>query len=253
MISGGEIVKARFITISISHYCEKVRWVMDYTGFPYFEEAHVPLFHYLDAFRVAQSRTVPILKTSDQTLTDSTEILQYLAKNYAPANFLYRENQYCDQLEMEEYFDQHLGNSARVISYYYSLQNPALGVNAAVRNTPFLEAFSLPILLPVAVPLLKQLYGINSENLSKSLADTENVFRRVEKILSVSGNYLAGKKPGAADFTFASLALPILLPDFYIQELHHLENLPTEFSELVSKWRERPAGQLAFRMYADRF
>lgn len=35
----------RFVTIGFSHYCEKARWALDLTTFPYHEESHLPPFH----------------------------------------------------------------------------------------------------------------------------------------------------------------------------------------------------------------
>ena len=53
----------RLITLPISHYCEKVRWVLDRQGIPYVEEAHAPLLHAFFTMPLTggKSRTVPIL------------------------------------------------------------------------------------------------------------------------------------------------------------------------------------------------
>lgn len=226
---------------------------MDHFDFPYFEEAHAPLYHYLATFSVGAGRTVPVLIIGNTTLTDSTDILQFLSRNHPRAAKLYLSTDHCDPLELEEYFDQHLGDASRVISYYYNLKDPSVAMGSAIKNTPLIEALTLPLAIPFASPLLKWLYEITEPNLKKSIKQVENIFRRVENILSKSGPFLSGKEPGAADFTFAALAAPILLPEYYIPEISNLENIDSEFRSLVRKWRESIAGQYAERMYKFRY
>ena len=69
--------KPRLIAIAISHYCEKVRWAMDYLDIDYVEEDHAPPFHRQYTSRHGGT-TVPVLVTSKKALTDSHDILQYL-------------------------------------------------------------------------------------------------------------------------------------------------------------------------------
>ena len=66
-----------------------------------------------------------VLIDGNITLTDSTDILQFLSKNHPAAAKLYEGSEYCDPLELEEYFDHHLGDASRVISYYYNLKDPS--------------------------------------------------------------------------------------------------------------------------------
>ena len=39
--------RARLVTIGISHFCEKARWGLEWTGVRYVEEAHAPGMHFL--------------------------------------------------------------------------------------------------------------------------------------------------------------------------------------------------------------
>jgi len=52
------------VTIPFSHYCEKARWALDYTGYDYVEEGHVPVLHRI-AVKLATSpcTSVPVLVT----------------------------------------------------------------------------------------------------------------------------------------------------------------------------------------------
>ena len=66
------------VTIPFSHYCDKARWALDRAGIPYEERAHLPLLHYLPARLAGGGKTVPVLKTPERTLCDSTDILHWV-------------------------------------------------------------------------------------------------------------------------------------------------------------------------------
>jgi len=68
------VAEAVFITIPLSHYCEKARWGLDRTRLPYLEDPHVPMLSRL-ATRRHEGGTVPMLIHGDMRLTDSTDIL----------------------------------------------------------------------------------------------------------------------------------------------------------------------------------
>ena len=53
----------RFVTLPISHYCEKVRWALERQGVPFIEEGHGPVLHAFSTMPLTggKSRTVPIL------------------------------------------------------------------------------------------------------------------------------------------------------------------------------------------------
>ena len=103
----------RLITLPISHYCEKVRWVLDRQGVPYVEEGHAPLLHAFFTMPLTggKSRTVPILVDDNVTprrvLSDSTDCLRYLADHYG-ASWLYAPP---EAAELEDELDEELLNS----------------------------------------------------------------------------------------------------------------------------------------------
>ena len=64
----------RLIAFAISHYCEKARWALERLSIPFIEERHMPGFHWLYT-RPIGGKSVPVLVTEADTLTDSTDIL----------------------------------------------------------------------------------------------------------------------------------------------------------------------------------
>ncbi len=68
---------ARFVTIPLSHYCERARWALDLSGIRYREESHVPLFHRIATSR-AGGRTVPVLVIGRDIFDDSAAIVHWV-------------------------------------------------------------------------------------------------------------------------------------------------------------------------------
>ena len=66
-------------TIPVSHYSEKIRWVMDFCNMPYIEETDAGIIGvFLFARRVPQLE----LKYIDTTITNSSDILRFLFAKY---------------------------------------------------------------------------------------------------------------------------------------------------------------------------
>src|SRR5262249_11490909 len=92
---------------ALSHYCEKVRWALDYKGIDYRIVNFIPGPHLIQTRRLAPQTSVPILVDNGTVIQDSTEILHYLDRTY-PEKSLTPENENLkkDAIELEEYFDE---------------------------------------------------------------------------------------------------------------------------------------------------
>ena len=66
----------------ISHYCEKVRWALDYKKIPYQTVNWIPGPHLFKAKKIAKKTSVPIIKDGEIVVQDSTNIINYLDQKY---------------------------------------------------------------------------------------------------------------------------------------------------------------------------
>ena len=66
----------------MSHYCEKIRWVLAGWKTPYREEAHFQGFHYVPSLLHGRTPFVPILIDGTKVITDSSVIMAYLDENF---------------------------------------------------------------------------------------------------------------------------------------------------------------------------
>lgn len=243
----------RLITIPMSHYCEKARWALEWCSVPYVEERHLQGFHYIHSFRTAKSPTVPILKTSERILTDSTDIIKWCdtqalaERKLRPANEI--QQQEIDKLE--DYFDETLGVSGRLWMYTYMLDEiPTILKYSKLQKVPGYQTSLMPLIFPLIKNRLHQRLNLTSKSRTETKKIVDEVFVKVADQLQ-GRRYLVGDKFTSADLTFAALSAAVLIPDDYGVPLPKLDELPEEMQKQVEVWREHPAGQFARRMYKE--
>jgi len=243
--------KPRLIAIAISHYCEKVRWAMDYLNIDYIEENHAPLFHRQYTSRYGGT-TVPVLVVGDKALTDSHDILQYL-DSISEDKKLYPEDPHLrHQVEtLEKLFDEKLGVATRVWGYYYAVQKPLIVSLAWGIKAPLIEKIKTVAAFPKIPKSLKQFYNIIPETKDAALEDIRSVVAVVSQELSSGEQYLVGNSLSAADLAFAALASPILRPPNHPIYSKLSSKMSPERALLVEEVQSTPAGQLVMRMYQE--
>lgn len=242
----------RLITIPVSHYCEKVRWALDYLKLPYVEEPHMPPFYKL-ATTKAGGETVPILVTEDDNFTDSTDILKYLDSIVSNDLKLYpTDSQQRQQVEeLEELFDEQLGTAVRSWAYFYIIDSSQIIQPKWTQGVPFYEKLLFPVVFPPMRSLVKKKYDVNAESVVQYYEQIENVFEKVNELLADGRNYLVGDKMSAADISFASLAAPILQPPQHPIKSSNSEELPAEMLSKIKKLQETAAGKFVLNLYEN--
>jgi glutathione S-transferase len=240
------------VTITFSHFCEKVRWALEHAKINYRQSGHLPIFHAFAVRRYGGKRSVPALVTDHGVINDSTNILGWIDKQ-APDVHLYGqtpdERQEIERLE--DLCDEQLGPHTRRWAYFYLLPLRDLLIRMTKAEAPKFEHAGLRVFFPVARMMMRYAMKITPEGAERSRQKIENVFAEVEKRLSDGRKFLVGDGLSAADITFASLAAVVLLPEQYGAQLPTIEDLPAEAQTQIRAWREHPAGQFALRMFRD--
>jgi glutathione S-transferase len=244
--------KPLLITIAISHYCEKVRWALDYLGIDYVEENHAPPFHRQYTSRYGGT-SVPLLVVNDKAFTDSKDILHYLDTIASDQQLYPQDPELRRQAEtLEALFDDKLGVATRNCAYYYAMQQPWSILAAWNRGTSWIEKVKCAIAFPVATKIIKQKYKLTLEGKEAAVQDIREVFTIVNQKLNAGQQYLVGDRLSATDITFAALASPIIRPEHHPFYNSQLSKLPTEMVALVEELRATHAGELVMRMYRER-
>ena len=240
---------ATFITIPLSHYCEKARWALDRCAVPYREEPHVPLLSRL-ATRRGEGGTVPVLVSGDLRLTDSTAILVH-ADKFAGGGMLYPRELAMRRIveAFVKMFDEDLGPHVRRWAYSHLLPDKELLRDLWSRGAPKHETFFLPLIVPIGRRLLRSSYRMTPDSAVRSLETIHKVFREVDDRLGDGREFLVDNRFSAADLTFAALAAPVLLPAGNRAVLPDLARLPAPMREEVRSLRETEAGRFALRLF----
>jgi len=241
---------AILITLPLSHFCEKSRWALDYTGMPYKEAGYAPAFH-RSATRKYGGTTVPLLVHNHQAINDSAEIAIYVDA-LVGNNKLYRlePEKRAEIIALEKKFDTDLGTSVRRWVYAFLLDEPKLLRQIWSARVPFWQALVVPFILPKARNLVAKLYRIDQNAAEESIAQVNAVFAEVEALLADGREYLAGDQFSAADIAFAALAAPILLPAECRAAMPALAELPVAMRSVIEAMRDSTAGKFALKIYA---
>ena len=191
---------------------------------------------------------MPVLIDGKTVVSDSTDIIAW-ADAKRPGTLIPIASS-TDVLAIEDDLDNHFGPHTRRWVYYYLLPNHDADRHIT-NGVPRWERSLLGITRPFAVAYLKRGLKIDEAGVERSRQKIEDTFARVDQIIGDGRRYIAGDRFSVADLTFAALAAPVLLPAGHPVQTFDLELFPEVARDQIRGWRERPAGQLALRLYAN--
>lgn len=196
----------------LSHYCEKVRLILDYKGLTYRKIEVAPGIGQLDLFRLSGQRQVPVLKDGTQVIADSTAIAFYLDQQYPDRPIIPTDPQQralC--LLMEEWADESIGANSRKVMLGAFSQNPDLRRAALPSAAPdFLK--SLVEAVPrEALDLLGTGIGFGGDALKSARKAMQQNLEALSLLLA-DKPYLVTDHPTLADFAVAGLSMYVKFP-----------------------------------------
>jgi glutathione S-transferase len=239
------------VTIPFSHYCEKARWALERAGIPFEERGYLPGLNRL-ATRGHGGTTVPLWLHEGRALGDSTEIalradsLAESGRKLLPVDPVLREH----ALSLDARFGRRLGVATRAWAYSFLLEEPALIAQLAEQRVSRAQALALVPLRGLIIAMIRRGLRIGPTTRAWAEGRIEEDFAHVEeRLASGDGEHLVGDAFSLADLSFASLAAPAVFPEQYAGPSLRLDELPAPMREQVTRWRERPAGRFALRVY----
>ncbi|NJR68806.1 MAG: glutathione S-transferase family protein [Synechococcales cyanobacterium CRU_2_2] len=222
----------------LSHYSEKVRFILDYKGLPYRKIEVTPGLGQIDLFRLSGQRQVPLLKDGHEIMADSTAIALYLDEKYPEKPLIPTEPfARAQTLILEEWADMSLGLKGRTAMIGAFNQDPEFrkaflptqtpsqlqslvdGLPDNVRSVGNLMASSVPNLLKNvvgAVPgdLLSMggaVAGFGPEAVKLANQDLARGLEALSLMLA-DKPFLVTNQPTLADFAVAALTMYIKFP-----------------------------------------
>jgi glutathione S-transferase len=199
----------------ISHFCEKVRWTLDYKGLEYTKVNLLPGLHIKQIKKLGKYSSVPLLVDGDNVIQNSFEIIDYLEEKY-PQNNLnpIDESTKKKALDWERYVDQKLGVHVRVVCYHILLDHPEVVIPFFTHKGPWYGKLLLKFGFKNLQKKMRYFMKINEETAHESYAKMQLAINKIHDHLQ-SNTYLAGENFSRADLAAASLLAPLCQPYGY--------------------------------------
>ena len=215
----------------ISHYCEKVRWAMDYKGLDYKLKNLLPGLHLRTTKKIAPKSYVPILIDGNEQVQNSHVILNYLDEKY-PDKLLSSQDPelFKKALEWEKYCDVEIGVHVRRFCYHYLLSEPKKVIPFFTQGGPWWSPLFFKLFFFKLEPIMRKVMSIDEAGANKSEIKIQQAIDTLHAEYE-QREFLVGDKFGRADLTACALLAPLIMPQGY--GLDWPETMPTKLQEFV--------------------
>ena len=221
----------------ISHYCEKIRWALDYKNIGYEIKNLLPGLHLSRTRKLAPDTCVPILVDSDRVIQGSDSIITYLDETYAGQSLTPVSDQLkSEALEWEQYVDREVGIHVRRCCYHVLLEHPDLVIPFFTHQGPWYGKLYLHFVYPKLKKAMRKFMNINQESEQRSRQRLGDAIDKLHDHLQ-ENDFLAGDQFSRADLSAASLLAPLCMPAKY--GLNWPDQLPPEFEALVDGFQPK--------------
>lgn len=199
----------------ISHYCEKVRWALDYKGLEYRVQNHLPGLHLKKISRFAPASSVPVLEHGGNVIQGSANIISYLDQHFPEKSLTPQdETQKSDALRWEAFCDDHIGPHVRRYCYDTLLDYPELVIPFFAQGGPFWGKAFLKLIFPKLQGVMRKAMQIREPQVSESRETLETSMATLAREYEARP-FLVGDTFSRADLAAASLLAPLFMPPQY--------------------------------------
>jgi glutathione S-transferase len=196
----------------LSHYSEKIRFILDYKGLPYRKIEVTPGVGQIDVFRLSGQRQVPVLKDGNEVIADSTAIAEYLDKTYPDRPIIPSDPKLKGlTFLIEQWADVSIGLNARKCLIGAVSQDQTFRTSVLPSNTP---DFLRTLVSSVPAELFSFLgvgVGMGPDAVKAGQDAIKHDLASICFILSQQP-YLVTDQPTLADFAVAALSMYVKFP-----------------------------------------
>jgi len=232
-----------------SHYCEKVRWALDYKGIPFKAVAILPGLHMITVRKYAPDTSVPVLLSDNAVVQGSSDIIDYLEQTYpshalTPAD----EGQRQACLEIEYAMDKRLGENIRRVLYDGLLAYPEFIRHCFTHPMPGVKRLLFRIFYPLLRYKIDQTYVISAAKVEQARREFDVAMSEIEQTLK-QGHYLVGERFTRADLSVASMLSLLVMPAEHPFPWREIPDPTTR--TFLDAYRDHPVSGWVRKMYRD--
>ncbi|MEM1240078.1 MAG: glutathione S-transferase family protein [Cyanobacteria bacterium P01_H01_bin.26] len=195
-----------------SHYCEKVRLILDYKQLPYQAVEVTPGVGQMDLFRLSGQRQVPVLKDGATVVADSSAIALYLDETYPDRPVLPADGAIrglC--LMLEDWVDESIGVNARKAMIGAFSQHPSFRTALLPASTPDVLKGLVSAVPGDLLNLLGTGIGFGADDIKAATLSLQQALTSICAVLA-ERPYLVGDQPTLADFAVAGISMYLKFP-----------------------------------------
>jgi len=221
----------------ISHYCEKIRWALDYKGLEHKTINLLPGLHIKTTTKLAKHSSVPVLTDSEVVLQNSSKIITYLDETYpekslTPADEIIQ----LEALEWEKFVDAEIGVHVRVCCYHILLEHPETVIPFFAHKGPWYGSLLMKLGFSKLKVKMRKMMNINAASFAESKTILNTAVDKIYQHLQ-NNDFLAGSTFSRADLAAASLLAPLVMPDGY--GLNWPKKIPADLQALMDEFKDR--------------
>ena len=221
----------------ISHFCEKIRWALDYKNIDYKTINMIPGLHINQTKKMGIKSAVPIIKHKNKLIQGSSEIIDYLDSEFSgkpltPTNEAAKK----DALKWENYLDKEIGITVRLCIYNILLNYPKIVKPFFTHNGPWYGSLFLSFAYPKISSKMRYYMKINSET---AIIAKQQLLLAVDKLDShyKTNPFLVGDQFTRADLSAAALLAPLSMQPKY--GLNWPNDIPDELNLLMDEFKDK--------------
>jgi len=227
---------------AISHYCEKIRWALDYKGLEYQIINLLPGLHASKTKQFGSNTSnsnLPILTHGQHVIQGSSQIIDYLDLSFTDKPLTPAEHDTAKLAkEWERVADEDIGPHLRRILYHTLLAHPKIVMPFFSHQGPWYSSLYLKIAYPKITKIMRKMMAIDDQHVQES---TQTLSLTVDKLChqleQQNSQYIVGDQFSRADLAFAALLAPLITPAQY--NLPWPEAYPPEIELLMSSYQDR--------------
>lgn len=221
----------------ISHFCEKIRWALEYKKLDYVTQNLTPGAHLLTTRRISTRSSVPILDIDGIVISGSNHILEQLDNSFPDFSLTSKDKQEkAEIIKWEKYIDENIGINIRICCYQILLEYPHIVIPFLTHGSSILTKTYFKIFFPLIKMKMKKSMKINPES---ALFAKIKLSKAIDKLNIHYSQYdfLVGERFTRADLSAASLVAPFTMPDSY--GLDWPKTLPDEMHCLIEEFTDK--------------
>lgn len=243
----------KLFVFTISHFCEKARWALDFYGIDYELVPLAPGPHALAMKKLgAPASSLPVLQLTDDFIQGSSAIIDWAHEHRANTalSLQVSEADTGEAQKIEQRLDRKIGVHVRRMFYSEALvEHPDTVKPVFADGMSAMKRLGLNLSWPLVRKLMIKGMDLGYEQGLQSQAILDEQISWLDGLLADGRHYLLGEHFSRVDLTAASLLARLAMVETHPNSRYFVQ--PPRMQAKVSQWQQGPTLQWVKKIYQD--